>query len=63
MAEATIGSFVETDNIAYHLWHPQSINQYPQLTAQNRDLYTEYFKHFEEGDLVEWVQNTGRILK
>lgn len=63
MAEATIGSYVETDNIAYHLWHLSSINQYPELTLKNRDLYTEYFKHFEEGDLVEWVQKTGLILK
>jgi predicted glycosyltransferase involved in capsule biosynthesis len=63
MCEATIGSFVETDNIAYHLWHPLSVNQYPDLTIKNRDLYTEYFKHFEEGDLLEWVQNTGHILK
>jgi predicted glycosyltransferase involved in capsule biosynthesis len=53
-AEATIGSYVETDNIAYHLWHPLSINQYPDLTAKNRELYAEYFKHFEEGDLKEW---------
>ena len=63
MAEATIGSYVETPNIAYHLWHPVSMNQYPELTCNNRDLYTEYFQHFEEGDLVEWVHNTGRILK
>jgi len=63
MAEATIGSYVETPNIAYHLWHPVSMNQYPELTCNNWDLYTEYFQHFEEGDLVEWVHNTGRILK
>lgn len=63
MAEATIGSYVETDNVAYHLWHPLSINQYPELTRKNSELYAEYFKHFEEGDLVEWVQSTGRTLK
>jgi hypothetical protein len=56
LANTILGEFVETDNIAYHLWHPSSINQYPALTLRNRDLYTEYFKHYEEGDLVEWVK-------
>jgi hypothetical protein len=63
MCETTIGSYVETDNKAYHLWHPLSINQYPELTLKNRDLYAEYFRHFEEGDLVEWVEETGLTLK
>ena len=63
LANAMLGEFVETDNIAYHLWHPSSINQYPRLTTANRDLYAEYFKHFEEGDLIEWVKETGRMLR
>lgn len=63
MANAILGEFVETDNVAYHLWHPQSINQYPQLTQNNRELYTEYFQHYEEGDLIGWVRETGLMLK
>jgi predicted glycosyltransferase involved in capsule biosynthesis len=63
LAKAVLGDFVETDNIAWHLWHPVSSNQYPHLTLQNRDLYTEYFRHYEEGDLIEWVKATGRMLK
>jgi predicted glycosyltransferase involved in capsule biosynthesis len=62
-AQSIIGGYVETENIAYHLWHPLGANQHPQLTEKNHVLYTEYFKHYEEGDLVEWVQKTGHILK
>jgi predicted glycosyltransferase involved in capsule biosynthesis len=63
MAKETIGDYVESDAIAYHLWHPTAMNQYPQLTEKNMNLYAEYFEHYEKGDLVEWVQNTGNILK
>lgn len=64
MARNTIGDCVETNNVAYHLYHPLSINQYPNLLQLNFELWKEYCRHYEqEGDLIEWVQNTGHILK
>lgn len=61
--ESTVGSYAETDNIAYHLWHPFAGNQFPENTQKNRELYAEYFKHYEKGDLMQWVEKTGHTLK
>jgi glycosyltransferase involved in cell wall biosynthesis len=44
----TIGGYVETDNLAYHLWHPPAINQYPELTAKNKKLYAELYAEYKE---------------
>jgi predicted glycosyltransferase involved in capsule biosynthesis len=62
-ATSILSALVETDNIAWHLWHPVTANQFPELTQKNRDLYTEYFEHYEKGDLAEWVQRAGLILR
>jgi predicted glycosyltransferase involved in capsule biosynthesis len=47
-AEMIIGKCVESSGIAYHLWHPISVNHYPDLKQKNKELYMEYLYKYKQ---------------